>query len=110
MPLGVAFFASTTSHVGDWLTRSFETVFALPDEVRFLGSGLVFGNRVAQEARRAAIDQPVLQRDMVQFVKECVVPELINRTLDIDALVRSTNIWGDIGAPAVSEPRPLRHV
>ena len=41
---------------------------------------------------------------MVQFVKECVVPELINRTLDIDALVRSTNIWGDIGAPAVLNP------
>ncbi len=104
VPLGVAFFASTTSHVGDWLTRSFETVFALPNEVRFLGSGLVFGNRVALEIRRAALDQPVLQRDMVQFVKECVIPELINRTLDIDALVRSTNIWGDIGAPGVLNP------
>jgi conjugal transfer mating pair stabilization protein TraG len=104
VPLGVAFFASMTSHVGDWLTRSFETVFSLPNEVRFLGGGLLFGSRVMQEARRAAIDQPVLQRDMIQFVKECVVPELINRTLDIDTLVRSTNIWGDIGAPGVLNP------
>jgi len=104
VPLGVAFFASMTSHVGDWLTRSFETVFSLPNEVRFQGGGLLFGSRVLQEARRAAIDQPVLQRDMIQFVKECVVPELINRTLDIDTLVRSTNIWGDIGAPGVLNP------
>ena len=104
VPLGVAFFASMTSHVGDWLTRSFETVFSLPNEVRFQGGGLLFGSRVMQEARRAAIDQPVLQRDMIQFVKECVVPELINRTLDIDTLVRSTNIWGDIGAPGVLNP------
>lgn len=104
VPLGVAFFASMTSHVGDWLTRSFETVFSLPNEVRFQGGGLLFGSRVLQEARRAAIDQPVLQRDMIQFVKECVVPELINRTLDIDTLVRSTNIWGEIGAPGVLNP------
>jgi conjugal transfer mating pair stabilization protein TraG len=104
VPLGVAFFASATSHVGDWLTRSFETVFSLPSEVRFQGGGLLFGSRVVQEMRRAAIDQPVLQRDMVQFVKECVVPELINRTLDIDLLVRSTTIWGDIGAPGVMNP------
>ncbi len=104
VPLGVAFFASATSHVGDWLTRSFETVFSLPNEVRFQGAGLLFGSRVLQEMRRAAIDQPVLQRDMVQFVKECVVPELINRTLDIDLLVRSTNIWGDIGAPGMMNP------
>ena len=107
VPLGVAFFASMTSHVGDWLTRSFETVFSLPNEVRFQGGGLLFGSRVMQETRRAAIDQPVLQRDMVQFVKECVVPELINRTLDIDTLVRSTNIWGDIGAPGVLNPGRL---
>jgi len=104
VPLGVAFFASMTSHVGDWLTRSFETVFSLPNEVRFQGGGLLFGSRVLQEARRAAIDQPVLQRDMVQFVKECVIPELINRTLDIDTLVQSTNIWGDIGALGVLNP------
>jgi len=107
VPLGVAFFASMTSHVGDWLTRSFETVFALPNEVRFQGAGLMFGSRVMQEARRAEIDQPVLQRDMVQFVKECVVPELINRTLDIDTLVRSTTIWGDIGTPGVLNPGRL---
>jgi len=107
VPLGVAFFASMTSHVGDWLTRSFETVFALPNEVRFQGAGLMFGSRVMQEARRSEIDQPVLQRDMVQFVKECVVPELINRTLDIDTLVRSTTIWGDIGAPGVLNPGRL---
>ncbi len=104
VPLGVAFFASATSHVGDYLTRSFETVFSLPAEVRFQGAGLLFGSRVLQEMRRAAIDQPVLQRDMVQFVKECVVPELINRTIDIDLLVRSTNIWGDIGAPGMMNP------
>jgi len=104
VPLGVAFFASATSHVGDYLTRSFETVFSLPDEVRFQGAGLLFGSRVLQEMRRAAIDRPVLQRDMVQFVKECVVPELIDHTLDIDLLVRSTNIWGDIGAPGTMNP------
>ncbi|MGZ7227035.1 conjugal transfer protein TraG N-terminal domain-containing protein, partial [Streptococcus pyogenes] len=32
IPVGFAFFASVTSSVGDWLTRTFETVFAMPND------------------------------------------------------------------------------
>ena len=34
VPLGLAFFAHATSKTGDWLTRSFETVFALPQAAK----------------------------------------------------------------------------
>jgi len=35
VPLGVAFFASESSHIGKWLTESFETNFTSVDDLKF---------------------------------------------------------------------------
>lgn len=45
VPLGLAFMASTTSHVGHWLTEIFEDTFAGVEAERFSRFGMVFPER-----------------------------------------------------------------
>jgi conjugal transfer mating pair stabilization protein TraG len=49
VPIGLGAFAHAMSKVGDWLTGAFETVFSLPDDVRFRKNGTLFGHRVLAE-------------------------------------------------------------
>ncbi|MDP3608042.1 MAG: conjugal transfer protein TraG N-terminal domain-containing protein, partial [Methylophilus sp.] len=49
VPIGLAAFAHSISHIGDWLTRSFETTFSLPADIQFRTNGTLFGHRVQQE-------------------------------------------------------------
>src|SRR5207244_1625570 len=59
VPFGLAWFASATSSVGDGLTELFETAFstiasadgALPSELTFQKTGMMFGNRVVKKTR-----------------------------------------------------------
>src|SRR5690606_15002408 len=41
VPIGLAAVAHGTSKIGDWLTRAYETVFALPDDLQFQKRGLM---------------------------------------------------------------------
>jgi hypothetical protein len=49
VPIGLGAFAHSMSKVGDWLTGAFETVFSLPDDVKFRRNGTLFGHRVLSE-------------------------------------------------------------
>src|SRR3546814_2435479 len=45
VPLGLALMASFTSQVGDYLTRSAELVFCLPDDLNYSKNGMIYGAR-----------------------------------------------------------------
>ena len=94
VPLGLAFFASTTSHIGHWLTEKTETFFALPDtELQLSHHGLMGGARALREAQNADISDPVLSADLVSFMRDCINPELLNSPSKINDLMQSTNLW-----------------
>lgn len=94
VPLGLAFFASTTSHIGYWLTERTETFFSLPDSSMKLGtSGLMGSSRALRESQSAAFPDPVMAQDMINFMRDCINPELVNAPGAVSALMKSTNIW-----------------
>lgn len=43
VPLGLGVMASFTSQVGDWLTRTAETVFVMPNELNYSTNGMIYG-------------------------------------------------------------------
>src|SRR3546814_3078233 len=51
VPLGLALMASFTSQVGDYLTRSAELVFGLPDDLNYSKNGMIYGARLMEATR-----------------------------------------------------------
>jgi hypothetical protein len=97
VPIGLGFFASTTSKIGHWLTQKTETFFALPDSnLNFASHGLMGGARALREASSAAVQDPVAQQDMITFMRDCVNPELISAPAALTTLLQSKDIWADI--------------
>ena len=97
VPLGLAFFAHTTSKVGDWLTRAFETVFALPNEVRFTGNGMLFGSRIIRGAMASHLLDVQFNQDLAEYVRSCVAPDLLTGYKSLEDLMKTENIWGYMG-------------
>lgn len=97
VPLGLAFFAHATSKVGDWLTRSFETVFALPQEVRFTGNGMLFGSRIIRGAMASHLLDVGFNNDLMEYVKTCVAPDLLTGYKSLETLMKTEDIWGEMG-------------
>ena len=96
VPLGLAFMASTTSHVGHWLTDIFEDTFAGVEAEHFSRFGMVFPER-AVNAILAAGPVTAQGRTLISdFNRNCVMPELIDYPQKIEALSTSGNLWQTI--------------
>ena len=96
VPLGIAFMAGTTSHVGHWLTQSFESVFTAVDAERFSRFGMVFPQRAVSALLAAGPVTPQGRLLVGDFNRYCVVPELVDYPEKIDALTQSGNLWQTI--------------
>lgn len=108
VPLGVAFFASQTSHIGKWLTETFETNFTAVDDVKFEKTGMAFGARLVEQLQMVKVRTPALQQDLIAFVKDCVNPELLDNPTALNDMVKSTDLWGFIGGSGTFSLNPGR--
>lgn len=102
VPLGLAFFASSTSRIGSWLTETYETYFSLPDDLRFDRNGLLFGGRILEEMRRRTISDPTLAQDLTNFIKNCLNPELLVNPPLLKDIINAPDLWGFISTGATS--------
>lgn len=73
VPLGLAGTASTFSIVGDYLTKAFETVFSLPDQLNYSSNGFLFANSLIDSAKRFQIKDGRLNENFSEFMATCVV-------------------------------------
>ena len=94
VPIGLAALAHTVSKIGDWTTRAFETVFSLPDDIKFQSSGMMFGQRVQQEMRFLKIISSPLSADFNAWYRECVVPEIaLTNGAILDDVMQAPDAW-----------------
>jgi len=93
VPIGLAAFAHSISHIGDWLTRSFETTFSLPADIQFRTNGTLFGHRVQQEVLHTKFDNSILTGNLMEFYRECVIPEYSTGFVVASDLAKSNDIW-----------------
>lgn len=94
VPVGLAFFASAESQIGYWLTEAMETVFAIPSDITFQKSGVLFGSRVIQQRMSMGFYKPELYTSLTYFTKECIYPELMEKPALYDTIMKTNNIWG----------------
>lgn len=107
VPVGLAALAHGTSKIGDWLTRAYETVFSLPNDLQFQKRGLMFGHAVLTETQFLSPDMVsgAWTRDFQEFWRECVTPDIVTGYLPIDTLRKTTDLWSALG-----NTNPARYV
>lgn len=99
VPLGIALISTTTSHIGKYLTETFETNFGTGDELHFSKTGLNWAGNAVGALTEVRPDNPKLQEGMANFVRSCIGPEIIENMTKYTQLVNSTNIMQTVGEP-----------
>lgn len=105
VPLGLGVMASFTSQIGDWMTRTAETVFVMPDAVALSNNGMIYGARLLEKARTFQITDAVLRANLDEQLKQCTFYDVLLGFKSMDDLTRSTNTWAAVGpgSPARSQ-------
>lgn len=95
VPIGLAAIAHGTSKIGDWMTRAYETTFALPNDLQMGTNGFLFGHRLLSEAKDITAMQvsAAWLRDYQEFWRECVMPDISSGYLPLDTLRNAQDIW-----------------
>ena len=76
VPFGPAVAMGFFSLTSDYLTRSFETVFALPADLKYSGNGLLFANNLVEKSTQFELTDPRIANNFREFWKACVFYDL----------------------------------
>jgi len=97
VPAIVAVPVSAISSIGDWMTREFETVFSMPNNLTVSqGGGFNLATSLVNDATQIRINDPNLRGSVVQYVSNCVMPMLVSGELNNRAILQSTNLWNTL--------------
>lgn len=105
VPYALGFFAQLKSSIGWVLTSTFETGFqtipmagvALPSQLSYSKTGLMFGSSLIRVSRGADFVDPDIRSDIVQFFQNCTVPDLMDGTIPPAAFFDSSDLWTAAG-------------
>ncbi len=97
VPLGLGVMASFTSQFGDWMTRTAETVFAMPDALKMTNNGIIYGARLLEKAQTFQITDSVFRANLDEHFKQCVFYDVLLGFTPMETLTNSSNLWRDIG-------------
>ena len=97
VPLGLGVMASFTSQFGDWMTRTAETVFVMPDALKMTNNGIIYGARLLEKAQTFQITDPVFRANLDEHFKQCVFYDVLLGFTPMETLTNSNNLWRDIG-------------
>lgn len=97
VPLGLGVLASFTTQIGDWLTRTAETVFVMPNELNYSTNGMVYGARLFDATRNFVIRDAEFSTNLESHFKNCVFGDVMLYRKSLTTLAKSTDLWAAIG-------------
>ena len=106
VPLGLGVIASFTSQVGDWLTRTAETVFTMPSELNYSSNGMIYGARLFDATRNFEIRDAEFATNLQAHFKQCVFGDILLYQKSLTDLADAKDLWAAIGpgSPARAQP------
>ena len=107
VPLGLALMASFTSQAGDYLTRSAELVFGLPDDLNYSKNGMIYGARLLEATRSLRISDPEFAANLDEHFKQCVFYDVLLGRYSMQELAESADIWATIGPGSEARARSV---
>lgn len=97
VPLGLGVLASFTTQIGDWLTRTAETVFVMPAELNYTTNGMVYGARLFDATRNFVIRDAEFSTNLEEHFKKCLFGDVMLYQKSLTTLAQSKDLWTDIG-------------
>lgn len=92
IPMGIAAPATIVSHFSYWLTTSFETVFSMPNEIRYTGNGLLFANELVRKSTAMRITTPHIAANFSEFWKTCVFTDIMLGLYPIERMLKTPDL------------------
>ncbi|WP_257551749.1 conjugal transfer protein TraG N-terminal domain-containing protein [Sphingopyxis sp. DBS4] len=97
VPLGLGVLASFTTQIGDWLTRTAETVFAMPSELNYSTNGMVYGARLFDATRNFIIRDAEFSTNLENHFKNCLFGDVMLYQKSLTNLATATDLWTAVG-------------
>lgn len=97
VPLGLGVLASFTTQIGDWLTRTAETVFMMPGELNYTTNGMVYGARLFDATRNFVIRDAEFSTNLENHFKNCLFGDVMLYQKSLTNLAKATDLWTAIG-------------
>ena len=97
VPLGLGVMASFTSQIGDYLTRTAETVFTMPSQLNYSTNGMIYGARLFDATRNFQIRDAEFATNLQQHYKQCVFGDIMLHQKSLTNLANSKDLWADLG-------------
>lgn len=92
VPIGISATATLFNRFGDWLTRSFETVFSLPNQIKYTNNGLLFAQTLVEESTNFEFTDPRLSSNLSDFWKNCVFYDILLNRYSWSDVIKSDNL------------------
>ena len=102
VPVGIGLIAGFTSQIGDYLTRSAETVFTMPSALNYSHGGIIYGAKLLDATQGLRIDDPVLATNLNEHFKQCVFYDVLLGRKTMNDLTRTGDMLAAIGPGSVS--------
>ncbi|MEW8009374.1 MAG: conjugal transfer protein TraG N-terminal domain-containing protein, partial [Candidatus Thiodiazotropha endolucinida] len=93
VPIGLGFTASMASTAGDWMSRAFETVFTLPNDLQYTTNGLLFGSNMLRAASQFEITDSRLAGNISEFMQQCVFYDILTGFYTWGDIVNEPDLW-----------------
>ncbi len=106
VPLGLGVIASFTSQVGDWLTRTAETVFTMPSQLSYSTNGMIYGARLFDQTRNFQIRDAEFATNLQSHFKNCVFGDILLHQKSLTDLAASKDLWTDLGPGSQARAQP----
>ena len=100
VPAGLAMVASFTTQLGSGLTNLFDSIFTMPNDLKYSNSGFLMASKMAESSTGFQITDPGFRRDMDSFVQNCVFYDLLIHQYTIKDLETTPNIWQFVSSNA----------
>jgi len=104
VPMGLAFFASVASRIGDSLTTLTESVFTLPTDFQYHEAGTLMAGSIIRTASQFRITDAAFAADIKSFMQQCVHYDVLLGKYTLDELLMTHDIW----ALVLDNPSPAR--
>jgi len=97
VPMGLGVLASFTTQVGDWLTRTAETVFVMPSELNYSTNGMVYGARLFDATRNFIIRDAEFSTNLENHFKNCLFGDVMLYQKSLTNLAKAPDLWAAVG-------------
>lgn len=101
VPFVIAYTASTASQIGYSLTKQFESVYSLPDDLQYTQNGMIFGVNLWQSMQQSTITNANLAASVDSFIQNCIFFDIEYGIYSFDDLKNSDDIWSLVKANQV---------